>query len=55
MDSNDRERIDGDNGARDELHRMVSLQKSGINKVLEIYCNLVENRIFLKLHQNLCK
>merc|ERR1711952_522747 len=52
VDSNDRERIDGDNGARDELHRMVSFTKSplkysGINKVLKIYCNLVENRIFL--------
>ena len=31
MDSNDRERIDGDNGARDELHRMVSLQKILLN------------------------
>ena len=25
VDSNDRERIDGDNGAKDELHRMVRI------------------------------
>ena len=38
VDSNDRERIDGDNGAKDELHRMVRIVAHILYSFISILC-----------------
>ena len=38
VDSNDRERIDGDNGAKDELHRMVRIVAHILYPFISILC-----------------
>ena len=50
VDSNDRERIDGDNGAKDELHRMVRIFAHILYPFISILCMYVHQISKGRLH-----
>ena len=50
VDSNDRERIDGDNGAKDELHRMVRIVVHILYPFISILCMYVHQISKVRLH-----
>ena len=50
VDSNDRERIDGDNGAKDELHRMVRIVVHILYPFISILCMYVHQISKGRLH-----
>ena len=50
VDSNDRERIDGDNGAKDELHRMVRIVVHILYPFISILCKYVHQISKERLH-----
>ena len=52
VDSNDRERIDGDNGAKDELHRMVRIVVHILYPFISILCMYVHQiSKVIRLHE----